>query len=147
MSLKTGMKLHGHIWTELPISDPIIERVEELGEADGQLFMASGPIFEWTPENHIIDPVEDETALDEVMQNAVYDEQHIQGEDNNDSSQSTSDGLDQHNMWTDSESEDEQQGAVITDEEQNEQRRGRRRREYTRECIGSRPGEHVINPL
>ena len=33
MSLKTGKKLHGHIWTKLPISDSVIERVEELGEA------------------------------------------------------------------------------------------------------------------
>ena len=43
--------------------------------------MASGPIFEWTPGNFIVDPDEDEAALDEVMQNVVYDEEHIQGEE------------------------------------------------------------------
>jgi len=70
--------------------------------------MASGPIFEWTPGRLIVDPDEDETALDEVMQNMVYDEQHIQNVDSDDSSQSTNDSVDQHDMWTDNESDNEQ---------------------------------------
>ena len=39
MSLKTGHKLHGYHWVEFPISDNVIDRVEQLAEEQGQLLM------------------------------------------------------------------------------------------------------------
>ena len=46
MSLRTGKRLHGFIWNEVPITDEVISRVEQLGEEDGQLMMMDRPIFE-----------------------------------------------------------------------------------------------------
>jgi len=46
MSLRTSKKLHGYIWTELPIMYEVIEQVEQLGEQDGQPLMMHGPYFE-----------------------------------------------------------------------------------------------------
>ena len=55
MSLKTGHKLHGYHWVELPISDDVIDRVEQLAEEQGQLLMENGPIFKWSPGDLIVD--------------------------------------------------------------------------------------------
>ena len=46
MSLKTRHKLHGYHWVELPISDDVIDRVEQLVQEQGQPLMDNGPIFE-----------------------------------------------------------------------------------------------------
>ena len=59
MSLKTGHKLHGYKWVELPISDEVIRRVEQLAAEQGQPLMENGPIFEWTPGEIIADPEDD----------------------------------------------------------------------------------------
>ena len=48
MSLKTGHKLHRYHWVELPISDKVIDRVEQLTEEQGQPLMENGPIFKLT---------------------------------------------------------------------------------------------------
>ena len=55
MSLRTGRKLHGFIWTEFTITEEIIVRVEELGKEDKQPLMENGPIFEWVPGNIVLD--------------------------------------------------------------------------------------------
>lgn len=49
MSLETGRRIHGYIWTELPISDHIIETVHQLAENEGaeDLDDEGVPIFEW----------------------------------------------------------------------------------------------------
>ena len=49
MSLRTGKRLHGFIWNEVPVTEEVIDRVEQLGEEDGQPLMENGPIFEWAP--------------------------------------------------------------------------------------------------
>jgi hypothetical protein len=63
MSLKTGRELHGYEWTEVPIDDYVIARVEEMAEAEGQPIMANGPISNWSPGVPIIDDKEDEEEL------------------------------------------------------------------------------------
>ena len=32
MSIRTGRKLHGFVWKELPITEEVITRVEDLGK-------------------------------------------------------------------------------------------------------------------
>ena len=59
MSLRTGRKLHGFIWTQLPITEELITSVEELGKEDRQPLMENRPIFEWSPGNIILDEQED----------------------------------------------------------------------------------------
>ena len=55
MFLRTGRKLHGFIWTYLPITKEVIARVEELGKEDKQPLMENGRIFEWIPGNIVLD--------------------------------------------------------------------------------------------
>ena len=66
MSLSTGKRINGNQWTELPISDYVIDRVEELGKREGAPIMKDGyPIFEWSPGERIyLD--EDEEYDDDV---------------------------------------------------------------------------------
>ena len=50
MYLATGKKLHYFIWTELPINDQVISRVNNLATNEKQPEMTKGhPIFEWSP--------------------------------------------------------------------------------------------------
>ena len=50
MSLHSGKQIHSKKWTELPIDQEVIDRVEEIGADEGQPEMPLGqPIFEWTP--------------------------------------------------------------------------------------------------
>ena len=72
MSLKTGHKLHGYHWVELPISDEVIDRVEELAEEQAQPLMDNGPIFEWTPGDLIVDIDDDPEAMHEEMDEVEY---------------------------------------------------------------------------
>jgi len=46
MSLSTGRRIHCYQWTELPIPDYVIDRVESLAEGEDQPSMTNGPIFE-----------------------------------------------------------------------------------------------------
>jgi hypothetical protein len=56
MSLSTGRRIHCYQWTELPIPDYIIDRVEALAEGERQPIMTNGhPIFEWSPGVPILD--------------------------------------------------------------------------------------------
>ena len=46
MSLSTRKQLHGLIWTELPINDQVIHRVNDLNTKDKHTEMTKGyPIF------------------------------------------------------------------------------------------------------
>ena len=50
MSLLTGKQLHAYNWTELPIDDYVIDRVEVLAKDENQPVMTNGyPIFERAP--------------------------------------------------------------------------------------------------
>ena len=63
MSLSTGKRIHCYQWTELPITDFVVDRVEQLAALEKQPIMTNGyPIFEWTPGVPILD--EDETEGD-----------------------------------------------------------------------------------
>ena len=77
MSLETGEKLHCHRWSEEPIDDYIINRVEELAEAEDQPVMPDGyPIFEWAPGIPMDgdDEVETEHELSDE-ENTIFDDQ------------------------------------------------------------------------
>ena len=54
MSLKTGHKLHWYYWVELPITDEVIDRVEQLAAEQGQPLMENRPIFKWNPGELIV---------------------------------------------------------------------------------------------
>ena len=61
MSLYTGKKLHAYVWTELPIDEDVIERVEYLANKENQPYhMDDHPIFEWSPGVAIDEDEEDE---------------------------------------------------------------------------------------
>ena len=49
MSLSTGKQLHCYQWTELPVPDHVVDRVEEMAALEDQPIMTNGPIFEWGP--------------------------------------------------------------------------------------------------
>ena len=72
MSKRTIKKLHGHIWTELPITDEVIEQVEQLGEQVGWPLMMHGPYFEWKPAQLLMEEREEWDA--EVAEEIVYDD-------------------------------------------------------------------------
>ena len=72
MLLKTGHKLHGYHWVELPISKDIIDKVEQLAEEQGQPIMDNGPIFEWNPGELIVDANDDADAMHEEMEEVEY---------------------------------------------------------------------------
>ena len=89
MSLKTGHKLHGYKWVELPISDEVIRRVEQLAAEQGQPLMENGPIFEWTPGEIIADPDDDIDMMAIEMEGVHYrdeedDHNDIMNEDDDD---------------------------------------------------------------
>ena len=50
MSLATGKQPHAFIWTEIPIDDKVIQRVNDLATKDKNLEMTKGyQILEWNP--------------------------------------------------------------------------------------------------
>ena len=50
MSLESGSKVNGRVVAELPITDEVIQRVEELGIQQRQPFRASKMLqYEWKP--------------------------------------------------------------------------------------------------
>ena len=81
MSLETGKRLHSNNWIEVPISDDVIRRVNELGLQEGQTDMRrDGPVFEWGPN----EPMEDEEHDDEQLWNDDNDDDHDHNDDAND---------------------------------------------------------------
>ena len=60
MSLKTGRKIKCHRWEELPITDEVIERVENLAKEEKQIKIDGGmPLFEWEDGNVVDDNYDD----------------------------------------------------------------------------------------
>eukprot|EP00957_Ditylum_brightwellii_P019963 1507343-Ditylum_brightwellii.AAC.1 len=57
MSLYTGEEIHGHIWKELPTSDKVIDRVDELAQKEKKSYklINRAPLFKWVPDIPIID--------------------------------------------------------------------------------------------
>ena len=59
MSLATWKQLHTFIWTELPINDQVIQRVNDLATKQKQTEINKGyPIFVWIPGIPITDKYE-----------------------------------------------------------------------------------------
>jgi hypothetical protein len=78
MSLSTGRRLHCYQWTELPVPDYVIDRVEEMAAREKQPVMTNGhPIFEWRPGVPALDKdeIEGEDHEDDVFENGdMYDD-------------------------------------------------------------------------
>ena len=81
MSLKTDHKLHGYKWVELPISDEVISRVEQIAAEQGQPLMENDPILEWTPGEIIADPDDDIDMMAIEMEDVNYGDEE---DDHND---------------------------------------------------------------
>ena len=76
MSLKTGRRIHGYIWNELPIPDHMIRRVEKLADDKNAMNLDDDgcPIFEWElgevmpdeePEDDAVEPEEGPAEQDQ----------------------------------------------------------------------------------
>jgi hypothetical protein len=78
MSLSTGRRLHCYQWTELPVPDYVLDRVEEMATSEKQPVMTNGhPIFEWRPGIPVLDEdgVEGGDREDDDLENgAMYDD-------------------------------------------------------------------------
>ncbi|KAL7574572.1 hypothetical protein ACA910_015922 [Epithemia clementina (nom. ined.)] len=72
MSLATGARISRHQWTELPISQEAIARVEQLAEVQGQKLIQKGLVFEWRPEQPVDDGMEEDE--DEKNEDPTLDE-------------------------------------------------------------------------
>ena len=66
MSLLTGRELYGCIWEVLPISDEVIEQVEELALKEGQQIVSSNFKYEWADGTIIDDKYDDEEEDEEI---------------------------------------------------------------------------------
>ena len=68
MSLDTGRRLHAHIWNELPISERIINIVQELATAEDALDLDEDgvPIVEWEVGAPIINEDDNENNDDDI---------------------------------------------------------------------------------
>jgi hypothetical protein len=86
MSLSTGRRLHCYQWTELPVSDYVIDRVEEMVTKEKQPVMTNGhPIVEWRPGIPVLDEdeVEGKDHEDDAVENgAIYDDDSGDDESN-----------------------------------------------------------------
>ena len=71
MSLYTGREIHGYVWNELPISDEVTDRVDELARKSKKAckLINRTPLFKWSPGVPIVDrPLEtDEQENDNKM--------------------------------------------------------------------------------
>ena len=98
MSLYTGKRINSYVWEELPISDEVIERVEEIAQQQKQPQLVNGiPIFEWN-QNNTVEVIEDTEEDDE--QNELIENNNDNNE-NNDEEQH-----DNNNQVTDDEEEE-----------------------------------------
>jgi hypothetical protein len=76
MSLATGARLSRHRWTELPITDTAIARVEAIAKNEDQpLVQDSGLVIEWRPD-HPIDDDEYDTSY-ALPKNAIIDDHNF----------------------------------------------------------------------
>ena len=84
MSLNTGRRLHSYHWTQLPIPDDVIERVETMAEKENQpLLVDNVTMFEWQPGTPMI--FSDIPSREEDTQDSTIDEnnQGQNSEENN----------------------------------------------------------------
>ena len=76
MSLSTGARISRHAWTEVPLTDTAIARVEALAFADGQpLIQDRGLVVEWRPD-HPIDDYEYDGDYDDAAHPAGADDDY-----------------------------------------------------------------------
>ena len=76
MSLATRKQLHAFIWTELPINDQVISRLNDLYTKEKQPEMTMRyPIFEWIPGVPITDK-DDETQSEEDEISSTHEDEH-----------------------------------------------------------------------
>ena len=69
MSLETGRKIHGFIWTVKPINQQVINRVHYLANREGQPKLVNNcPIFEWSPGIPIDDEDNDDVSEDDDVE-------------------------------------------------------------------------------
>ena len=65
MSLITGKRLHAFKWTELPINEEVIERIDDLARKENQPILSNGTVLiEWNIENESGSSEQYETALE-----------------------------------------------------------------------------------
>ena len=88
MSLYTGLKIHGYKWTELPIDDDVIDRVEEMADKQKAPKMINrSPLFEWRPGV----PIEDEIFEIEELHDNNNDADSVKSEERDKSFQDDED--------------------------------------------------------
>ena len=86
MNLYTWKRINAYQWHVLPLHDEIIERVEAMGEEEGQPLMQDGfPIFEWKPGHTAVDDTEDITDMQHIQES--LDEQPQVRQTSNDNAQ------------------------------------------------------------
>ena len=73
MSLKTGKRIHGYKWVELPITDEVIQRIDDMAVDENQPIMETRPIFEWTPGVPILDVDEDDEDVALALEGVDYE--------------------------------------------------------------------------
>ena len=84
LSLATGARISRHQWTELPITDTCIARVEALAKNEGQpLIQARGLVVEWRP-GHLVDDDEYDLNFDIDAPNADPGDEPFDADDYDD---------------------------------------------------------------
>ena len=113
MYLRTGRKLHDFIWTEFPITEEVITRVEELGKEDKHPLMENRPIFEWIPWKFLLEEQKDEEYFDNLINDLQH---HHNDEDNSDYVSDDYDGDDDSlGSWEAKYAAmDEEEGMIVT---------------------------------
>ena len=79
MSLRTGRRIKCHRWEELPITDEVIKRVEDMAQEEGQMKLIDRcPLFEWEDGMEVEDDAEmlsnNEVHIDEYMEQDLEQE-------------------------------------------------------------------------
>jgi hypothetical protein len=73
LSLSTGARISRHAWTEVPIPDTAIARVEAFAIADGQpLLQERGLVVEWRHDQPINDDAYDADFVPRVVDDEFY---------------------------------------------------------------------------
>ena len=87
MSISTGKQIHVYIWTEIPIIEQVIQRVDKLATREKQPDMTKGyPIFQWSLGIPIMYQEESKLENEEapLHRNEEDDDvtEYVQGEEN-----------------------------------------------------------------
>lgn len=116
MPLDTGKKIHGFQWTELAISDDVIDRVHELAEEQHAEFLDDDgyPKLGMEPGHNIIVEYGDEGGIAGQDAYEVYTDNEDNGDSEEDSD--SSDNKDYAPSKTDSSSSDDMSDGMLDDE-------------------------------